>query len=102
MCKAPAPRGKIRRCSGAPMVSSSTDIRPSPLAGRWYPASPDALKAMLDRFLEAVPPRQIDGEIRGLLAPHAGLQYSGPVAAHGYALVRGLTFDTVVVIGPMH
>ena len=29
------------------MVSSSTDIRPSPLAGRWYPASPDALKAML-------------------------------------------------------
>ena len=84
------------------MVRSSVDIRPSPLAGKWYPANPDALKTMLDRFLQAAPPRQIDGIIRGLLAPHAGLQFSGPVAAHAFALVKGLAFDTVVVIGPMH
>src|SRR5258708_20270468 len=84
------------------MVRSAIDIRPSPLAGKWYPANPDALKTMLDRFVQAVPPRQVDGTIRGLLAPHAGLQYSGPVAAHVFALVKGLEFDTVAVIGPMH
>ncbi len=84
------------------MVRSSIDIRPSPLAGKWYPANPDALKTMLDRFLQAVPPRQVDGTIRGLLAPHAGLQYSGPVAAHAFALVKGLAFDKVVIVGPMH
>jgi AmmeMemoRadiSam system protein B len=84
------------------MVGSSVDIRPSPLAGKWYPANPDALKTMLDTFLQAALPRQIDGTIHGLLAPHAGLQYSGPVAARAFALVKGLAFDTVVVIGPMH
>lgn len=84
------------------MVRSTTDIRPSPLAGKWYPADPDALVGMMDRFLKAVPPRQVEGTIRGLLAPHAGLLYSGQVAAHAYALVKSLSFDTVVVIGPMH
>src|SRR5258708_22421093 len=57
---------------------------------------------MLDRFLRAVPPRSIDGKLLGLLAPHAGLQYGGPVAAYAYALVRDRVFDTVVIIGPMH
>src|SRR5258708_19555981 len=84
------------------MVRSAVDTRPSPLAGRWYPGTADALTAMLDRFLRAVPPRSIDGKLLGLLAPHAGLQYSGPVAAYAYARVRDLDFDTVVIIGPMH
>ena len=84
------------------MVRTSTDIRPSPLAGKWYPADRDSLVKMMDRFLSAVQPHQINGVIRGLLAPHAGLLYSGPVAAHAYALVKGMSFDTVVVIGPMH
>jgi len=57
---------------------------------------------MLDRFLQAVPPRQVDGTIRGLLAPHAGLQYSGPVAAHAFALVKGWRLIKVVIVGPMH
>src|SRR5258708_7152803 len=84
------------------MVRSAVDTRPSPLAGKWYPGRADALTAMLDRFLQAIPPHPFDGKLLGLLAPHAGIQYSGPVAAHAYALVRDMVFDTVVVIGPMH
>jgi hypothetical protein len=43
------------------------------------------------------------GEIRGLVVPHAGFMYSGPVAAHAYAAVAldGVP-DTFVVIGPNH
>src|SRR5258708_17225429 len=84
------------------MVATASDIRPSPLAGQWYPARADALTAMLDGFLSQVQSRTVGGELLGLLSPHAGLRYSGPVAAHAYTLVKGLSFDTVVVVGPMH
>ncbi len=84
------------------MVATASDIRPSPLAGQWYPARADALTAMLDSFLSPVEPRTLNGKLLGLLSPHAGLRYSGPVAAHAYALLKGLSFDTVVVVGPMH
>ncbi len=84
------------------MVRSLTDVRPSPLAGRWYPGRSDALIATMDEFLKAVPPQSVEGEILGLLAPHAGYRYSGPVAAHAFAQVKDREFDTVVVIGPMH
>ena len=84
------------------MTAVYSDIRPSPLAGRWYPASPDALTAMIDRFLAAAQPPSPPGRIIGLLAPHAGLMYSGPVAASAFALVRGLKPDLVAVICPSH
>jgi hypothetical protein len=37
-----------------------------------------------------------------LIAPHAGLMYSGPVAAHAYRLLRGRAFDVIVLVGPSH
>jgi MEMO1 family protein len=37
-----------------------------------------------------------------LIAPHAGLMYSGPVAAHAYRLLRGRRFDVAVLVGPSH
>ncbi len=84
------------------MVSSTTDVRPSPLAGKWYPNRADDLIGMMDRFLSAAGPAPAHGRIWGLLAPHAGYRYSGPVAAHAFALVKDLACDTVVVVGPMH
>jgi hypothetical protein len=44
----------------------------------------------------------VDGEVTALIAPHAGLLYSGPVAAHAYRLLRGRAFDVAVVVGPSH
>ena len=37
-----------------------------------------------------------------LVSPHAGLHYSGPVAAHSYALLRGRAAISVVLVGPSH
>jgi MEMO1 family protein len=86
------------------VVIDIRDVRPSPLAGRWYPRNAADLGAMVDNFLESARStnQSVPGEILGLLSPHAGLYYSGPVAAHAYALVQDMVFDTVVVIGPMH
>jgi AmmeMemoRadiSam system protein B len=37
-----------------------------------------------------------------LISPHAGLPYSGPVAAAGYRLLNDSGFDTTILLGPSH
>jgi len=81
------------------------DLRPSPLAGRWYSANAADLTASVDALLEAAPagvPPAPGCAVVGLLAPHAGHQYSGAVAAHAFRAVQGLAVDLVVIAGPSH
>lgn len=82
------------------------------VAGSFYPATEDILKeairnCFLDRLGPGNPPISlIDREERsaiGLVSPHAGYMYSGPVAAYGYyQLSREKTPRSVVIIGPNH
>jgi MEMO1 family protein len=44
----------------------------------------------------------IAGRLIALVSPHAGLRYSGHVAAFGYSLLGGLREATVVLVGPSH
>src|SRR5438132_1017438 len=79
-------------------------IRSAAVAGSWYPGNADALvravEAHLSRADVSSAPR-VDPLV-ALIAPHAGLMYSGPVAAHAYSLLRGRTFDVIVLVGPSH
>jgi AmmeMemoRadiSam system protein B len=84
---------------GQPLIS---DIRPSPLAGRWYPGSAKTLADSVDNYLAGAAEPSIPGRLIGMLVPHAGHRYSGPVAAHAFKALHGLTFDRVVIIGPSH
>jgi AmmeMemoRadiSam system protein B len=79
-------------------------VRSAAVAGRWYPGTAQALAAAVDRHLEDADRRATDltGDLVALIAPHAGLMYSGPVAAHAYRLLRGRTFDVAVLVGPSH
>ena len=77
-------------------------IRPPAVSGTWYPGSAASLASAVDAHLagaEAAP--RLD-TITALIAPHAGLQYSGPVAAHAYRQLEGRTVDIVVLVGPSH
>ncbi|MEO5741664.1 MAG: AmmeMemoRadiSam system protein B, partial [Vicinamibacterales bacterium] len=76
-------------------------LRRAAVAGSWYPANPDALAGEVDRYLAAAgqPP---EGEPIAIIAPHAGLMFSGPIAAHSYNLLRGRDIDVVVLVGPSH
>jgi hypothetical protein len=80
--------------------------RPAGFAGSWYPGTASAVAREVDEYLEAVPPApgagSAHGRLVGLVSPHAGLRYSGPVAAHGYSLLRGRAPATVVLVGPSH
>ena len=81
------------------------DVRPSPIAGRWYPREPNALRRMVDGYLADAPPLAeppAAAEIVGLLAPHAGLMYSGPVAAYAFGAVRGASPDVIALVSPSH
>ncbi|HOF41407.1 MAG TPA: AmmeMemoRadiSam system protein B [Candidatus Hydrogenedentes bacterium] len=73
----------------------------SPLAGRWYPANPPALKEMLDLQFAAANQTPMD-EVCALILPHAGYQYSGPVAAFGLKAVSGRRPARIVLLGPSH
>lgn len=78
------------------------DIRPSPIAGSWYPSNPIRLRHEIERYLEQAHPPALPGRVWGTLAPHAGLRYSGPVAAWAFACVRGSSPDIVVIASPWH
>jgi|SRR5579859_1564016 len=80
------------------------DLRPSPIAGRWYPAQANALRQAVDAYLEAVPVLAAPAadDILGLLAPHAGLMFSGPVAAYAFGAVREASIDVVALVCPSH
>lgn len=76
-------------------------IRKAAVAGTWYPGTSDGLAAEVDRYLgDALP--VWEGDVTALIAPHAGLRYSGPVAAHAYKLVGGRRYDVAVLVGPSH
>jgi hypothetical protein len=77
-------------------------IRTSPIAGTWYPGDPAAIAAELDAYLARVPHSPPPGRLVALISPHAGLRYSGPVAAHAYALLRERAGLTAVLVGPSH
>ena len=83
-------------------MDSRPEIRPSPIAGRWYPADPRRLAEQVDSFIEAADLPPLGGEAVAVLAPHAGHQYSGPVAGYAFAALRGLKPEIVAVVSPMH
>jgi hypothetical protein len=56
----------------------------------------------MDSLLDAARPPLVEGEVLGLIVPHAGHRYSGNTAAHAFRLVRGQPRDLVVVVSPMH
>jgi hypothetical protein len=77
-------------------------IRRAAVAGTWYPGRAEAIADEVESYLAAVPARALSGRLVALMSPHAGLRYSGPVAAHGYSLLRGRRDLTVVLVGPAH
>jgi len=78
------------------------DIRPSPIAGRWYPGSTQGLQETIGGFLADAEVAPAAGKIWGVVAPHAGFVYSGPVAAYAFQAVANLRPELVVVISPYH
>ncbi len=78
------------------------DVRPSAVAGTWYQGTRAGLVQAFVAHLALAAAGGAPGCPRAIIAPHAGLMYSGPVAAHAYALVRQCRYSAVVLVGPSH
>lgn len=77
-------------------------VRPAGVAGSFYPADPTALTTMMDGMLAKAVIPTVKGKIVALVVPHAGYEYSGPVAAYSYAALKGHKYARVVVVAPSH
>jgi AmmeMemoRadiSam system protein B len=77
-------------------------VRRAAVAGSWYPGTAAAVATEVEAYLEATGDVRVPGRLVALLSPHAGLRYSGPVAAYGYSLLRGRPAASVVLVGPSH
>jgi AmmeMemoRadiSam system protein B len=77
-------------------------VRPTAVAGSWYPADPSELAVEVDRYLSEASHAPSPENVVGLVVPHAGMMYSGPVAAWAYRAVQGGGYDVAVLVGPSH
>ena len=77
-------------------------VRKSAVAGTWYPGDRASIAAEVEQYLAAARVPPAPGHLVALICPHAGLRYSGPVAAHAYGLLRGESDLTAVLVGPSH
>ncbi len=84
------------------MNQKNANVRPSPIAGTWYSADPARLRNEIGQYIKEAALPKLPGEVVALVAPHAGYQYAGPVAAHAFKAVQGQQYDNVVVISPLH
>jgi AmmeMemoRadiSam system protein B/AmmeMemoRadiSam system protein A len=73
------------------------EIRNAVVAGQFYPGRPDELRSMIKDMVDE---EAVKKEVIGMIIPHAGYIYSGPVVG---AVLSGAEFkDTFIVIGPNH
>ncbi|MBK1663392.1 AmmeMemoRadiSam system protein B [Rhodospirillum rubrum] len=88
----------------APTRSPLLADRPMAVAGRFYPGDPAQLAQEVDNLLAGVKASPAPLRPKAVVAPHAGLAYSGPTAAHAFApLARHRdAIHRVVVLGPSH
>jgi AmmeMemoRadiSam system protein B len=79
------------------------DLRPAAFAGSFYPEDEVELKNQINKYLKAaVIPKDLVRQIKAIIVPHAGFIYSGPVAAYGYKLIKGIKYKNVIIFGPSH
>ncbi len=78
------------------------NVRRPAVAGMFYPHDGKALMRQVTELFERAKPAKIKGELKALISPHAGYQYSGLTAAHGYKLLMNKKYNVIVLISPSH
>lgn len=85
-----------------PAACSSATVKEPAVAGSFYPGDRKRLEAELDQYLSVPGDPAGSGRLLALIAPHAGYVYSGGVAGHAYARLKGKDIRTVIMLGPTH
>lgn len=84
------------------MGRQKESVREPAAAEAFYPADPEVLSSQIDYFLNQAEDVPLQDELRMLVLPHAGYDYSGQIAASGFKKIIGRDFKRVILIGPSH
>ena len=71
------------------------------VAGAFYPSNPKRLGSMIDGFMQEAKSAPAAGDVVGVVSPHAGYIYSGPVAAYSFTQINPET-SLAIVLAPSH
>ncbi|MCF7802729.1 MAG: AmmeMemoRadiSam system protein B [Candidatus Marinimicrobia bacterium] len=78
-------------------------IRTPAVAGQFYPEDATELTQLIKAQLASAEDHEVSGSrILGGIVPHAGIRFSGEVAAHTYRSIQSIKPETVILIGPSH
>ena len=84
------------------------EVRTPAVSGTFYPSDEKELKNLIHEcFLHElgpgkIPPTDSDQKIYGVICPHAGFVYSGPVACHSFYSISSSTSKLAIITGPNH
>ncbi len=83
-------------------------VRTPAVAGMFYPSEKNKLTKLIeDCFLHPCgpgkkPPKEFKNKIFGVICPHAGYVYSGPIACHSIYSISSESPKLFIIIGPNH
>ncbi len=86
----------------ASFLSAEHEVRPSALAGQWYPDDAAKIKQGLLGLIQHAKKVELEQTVRGLILPHASYYYSGRAAAAGYRLISDCAYKRVIILAPAH
>jgi AmmeMemoRadiSam system protein B len=72
------------------------------VAGAFYSAGKNDLERSVDSYIDNAELPGLEGDIVGLISPHAGYVYSGPIAACSFKAIKDSDFELAVVLAPSH
>lgn len=83
-------------------MATIPSIRKSPIAGSWYSSDPHKLAVEIDQYMQMAALPKTAGELKGIIAPHAGYRYSGATAGYSFRAIADNNYDVVVILSPYH
>ena len=84
------------------------EVRTPAVSGTFYPDDEKELKSLIhDCFIHPIGPGKTpttdsNQKIYGVICPHAGFVYSGPVACHSFYAISSSTSNLAIMVGPNH
>jgi hypothetical protein len=84
------------------------EVRTPAVSGTFYPDDEKELRSLIDDcFMHPIgpgkmPPTDSDQKIYGVICPHAGFVYSGPVACHSFYSISSSASKLAIITGPNH
>ena len=86
----------------SPQASVAVMVRPAAAAGQFYPKDAGEIRSQIKGYLDKAKVMEMEGKLRILIAPHAGINYSGATAGWGFKQLKEQSYSRVILLGSSH